>query len=268
MLQKCGDIWDQIRLQRPLIHCISNYVTLNDVANIIIASGASPAMCEHPAEAGDFSLLAGALYLNLGTLTSEQLDAMLAMVIRVKERAVPVVVDPVACGVIMRKGGLFQQMANEGRISLVKGNHAEIMSLAGAESRACGVDSLETGEGLEEVYRAWSVQNRMVVAATGSTDIVTDGLRSARLHNGSGLCAQITGSGCMAGSVVAACAAVECQDQFLAAVTGLSAFNIAAEQAEALSGPRPGSFRMHLQDCLFSLRGADIIQGSKIQCLD
>lgn len=266
MLELCAALWDRIRQERPLVHCISNYVTLNDVANAILASGASPAMCEHPSEAGDFARLASALYINLGTLTDEQYQAMLAMTGAVREQGTPVIIDPVACGVIPRKVELYRRVLEEGRPSILKGNHAEIMSLAGIESRACGVDSLETGAGLDEDYRALARRDQLVVAATGSTDLVTDGRRSARSNNGSPLFAAITGSGCMLGGVIAACAASHPQDQWLAALTGLLAFNIAGEIAEDASGPRPMAFRSALIDSLYGLRGFDIVRKGRLLC--
>lgn len=264
MLESCASLWDRLRQERPLVHCISNYVTLNDVANAILASGASPAMVENPAESGDFAVLAGALYINLGTLTDEQFEAMLAMARAARGLKTPLVVDPVACGVIPRKVELYRQVLEEGRPSILKGNHAEIMSLAGIESRACGVDSLETGTGLDGSYQNLARQDSLVVVGTGSTDLVVDGSRQARLDHGSPLFAAITGSGCMLGGVIAACAAVQPDDQWLASATGLLAFSIAGELAAESSGPRPMAFRAQLIDSLYSLRGDDILQRGRI----
>ncbi len=110
MLKRCAEIWDEVRNQKPLIHCITNYVTVNDVANIILAAGASPAMVEHPGEAGDFARLAGALYFNFGTLNSEQEESMLAAAESAGQKKIPLLVDPVACGVIPRKIKVLEQL--------------------------------------------------------------------------------------------------------------------------------------------------------------
>ncbi len=137
MLRKCAEIWDEVRIKTPLVHCITNYVTINDVANIILASGASPAMVENPKEAGDFARISSALYLNLGTLTGEQEMAMLEAV-KGAAFAVPVIVDPVACGVIPRKVEMLKRLIENGKIACIKGNSAEIKSLAGVEGPSPG----------------------------------------------------------------------------------------------------------------------------------
>lgn len=265
MIKTVSLIWDELRQKRPLVHCISNYVTLNDVANVILASGASPAMCEYPEEAGEFARIANALYLNLGTLTAEQEAAMLAASKGAGQAHVPIVLDPVACGVIERKKTVYKSILKHGPISVIKGNTAEIKSLAGFSACAQGVDSLDDGKDIEKACMNLAQRDNCVVAATGKTDLIADSSRYAYLRNGTSLFEHITGAGCMLGGVLASCCAVHPEDAWMAALTAITAFNLAGEKAYALSGDNPGSFRISLVDQLYHLRGEDILEGAKIE---
>ncbi|MEQ8236026.1 MAG: hydroxyethylthiazole kinase [Syntrophomonadaceae bacterium] len=267
MLKKCAKIWDEVRIKTPLVHCITNYVSVNDVANAILAGGASPAMVENPGESGEFARLAGALYLNLGTLTQEQEQAMLEAAKAAGEEGVPVVIDPVACGVIPRKNHVLTRIEKLSAIACIKGNKAEIKSLAGIKAFARGVDSVDCGEGLKDACRTLALNKQTVVAATGAVDVVADASRLVLIKNGTGLYALITGAGCMAGGVMAACIAANPDQKWLAAVTGLLAFNIAGERAAIRSGHNPGTFRSLLCDQLHALSGADIAAQAKLEWL-
>ncbi len=266
MLDYCAEIWDEVRSRRPLVHCITNYVTVNDVANIILAAGASPAMVEHPAEAIEFAPLAQALYFNLGTLTGEQEAAMLEGRWAAASRRVPLVLDPVACGVIGRKVGLIERMKSLGRIQVLKGNTAEMKSLAGLAARAIGVDSVDKGEGLEEACLQLAIKNRLVAVGTGEIDVVAEEDRYARIHNGTPLFQSITGAGCMAGGVIASCVAAAPEEAWWASITGLLAFNLAGERAASHSGNRPGTFRTLIFDELFVLKGEELVREGRVEC--
>jgi hydroxyethylthiazole kinase len=266
VLNKCAEIWDEVRAKSPLVHCITNYVTINDVANIILASGASPAMVENPQEAGDFARISSALYLNLGTLTGEQELAMLQAVKGSAFAGAPVIVDPVACGVIARKVEMLNKIIANGKLACIKGNSAEIKSLAGVEAQARGVDSLDQGEGLEEACRLLAEMEKTVVAATGVVDVIADQNKNvALIKNGTPLFRSITGAGCMVGGVVSACIGSAPVEPWLATVTGLIAFNIAGERAAKLSGNNPGTFRGLLFDNLYNLKGADILKEAQVE---
>lgn len=265
MLGKCAQIWDEVKIRKPLVHCISNYVTVNDVANIILASGASPAMCEHPVEVADFACMAQAVYFNLGTLSDEQEVAMLETLKAVAGKGIPVIVDPVACGVISRRKEVLEKLFQAGPITAIKGNTAEIKSLAGIESHARGVDSLDSGEGIEEACRIIARREKTIVAASGEIDLVIDGDRIACIKNGTSLFANITGAGCMLGGVIAACAGAVPGEPWLATVTALCAFTIAGEKAAKASGKNPGTFRGLLFDNLFNLSAEDIRKEARVE---
>lgn len=264
MIYQAAELWEKLKTKRPLVHCITNYVTINDVANVLLAAGASPAMVEHEQDAGDFARLAGAIYLNVGSLTLDQELAIAGVVSASREECIPMVLDPVACGVIMSYRRVCQMIMESKALSIVKGNQAEIKSLAGFDAKVCGVDSLDEGEGVEAACRSLYKEYRSVVIASGARDLIV-GERTARIYNGSPLFQAITGAGCMLGAVTAACLAASPDDPWLAGICGTLAFNIAGEKAARLS-TGPGSFKMHLMDQLFSLQARDIIKEGRLEC--
>lgn len=267
MLERCAEIWDEVRHRNPLVHCMTNYVTMNDVANILLAAGASPAMCDHPEEAGGFARLAGGLYFNLGTLTTEKEQAMQIAATAAREEKIPLLVDPVACGVIPRKKAFMELLMEQGGVTVVKGNGAEIKSLAGREGQARGVDSLDSGEGMKEACMELSSRHKAVVTATGEIDIVANEHQIALVFNGTDIFQKITGAGCMAGAVMTACLACAPEEAWLASVAGLLAFNLAGERAVGICGNNPGSFRILLVDQLYHLRGNDLLGEGNVEWL-
>lgn len=265
MISKCAEIWNEVRNKTPLVHCITNYVTVNDVANIILAGGASPAMVEHPRESAAFAGIASALYLNLGTLTGEQELAMIEAVKGAAAAFKPLIIDPVACGVIPRKVEVLKKLEENGKITCIKGNGSEIKSLAGMEARARGVDSLDQGERLPEACQLLAARQEVVAVATGVVDIVAEAGKLALVANGTPLFTTVTGAGCMVGGVVAACIGAVPGEPWLAAVTGLLAYNIAGEQAALKSGKKPGTFRNELFNSLYHLRPGDIVKEARVE---
>ena len=175
--KQAAAIVDLVRKGNPLIDCITNYVTVNDCANILLSFGASPAMCDAQDIAADFAGLSGALYLNFGTYLKEQQDAALVASIAAKSKGIPLVIDPVGCGAMSRRVDQLALIALHGHISIIKGNMGEIMALAGTTGASKGVDSLDTVEGIEDAAKKVARRYKCVVAAIGAVDMVTDGER-------------------------------------------------------------------------------------------
>lgn len=239
---------ERVRTRRPLVHHITNAVTMNDVANATLAVGAAPVMAHAPEEVEEVAGRAGALALNLGTPTVQQVEAMLRAGGAANRASVPVVLDPVGAGGTAFRTAQAERVLAEVRIAAVRGNAGEIAALAGGTGGVRGVDATGEERVTPELVRAVAVRTGASVAATGPVDVVADATRLARVENGHPLLVRITGSGCMATAVIAAFAAVE-PDAFVAAVSGLVCFGIAAElAAEGAAGP--GTFRAALLDAL------------------
>lgn len=248
MHNKLAECQKTVKSKTPLVQAITNYVTINDCANILLAAGASPAMCEAADEAFEFSQFANALYLNIGTLTKEQELAMYLAIRGASLKDIPVVLDPVGCAAIPGRIGFIKKLQKFGSYTVIKGNLGEIKALAGLEARVRGVDSLEGSEDGLEVCLKLAHEMDCVVASTGKTDIITDGKRSCLVQNGTAMLTKITGAGCMAGALAAGFCGAN-SDSFMATVAALVTVSLAGELArEAPNGQRPGTFKTQLFD--------------------
>lgn len=252
----------RIREQRPLVHHITNMVVMNDTANITLAIGASPVMAHALAEVEEMVKLARALVLNIGTLSPEQIEAMVRAGKRANELGIPIVLDPVGVGATHLRTQSALRLLHELHITALRGNASEVGTLVGVAAETRGVDSISLSEDREVVANRAAREFGCTVAITGARDVISDGQRLARVENGHPLLAAITGSGCMATSLVAAFLAVE-PDAWLASTAGLVAIGLAGEMAAPKAGG-PGTFRSHLLDAVAALNEETLIHGQKV----
>ena len=252
----------RIREQKPLVHHITNMVVMNDTANITLAIGALPVMAHAREEVEEMVGLAGALVLNIGTLTPEQIESMLLAGRRANERGIPIVLDPVGVGATRLRTDSALTLLRELQIAALRGNAAEIGALVGVSGETRGVESISLAGSREDVARAAAEAFGCAVTITGATDIVSDGKRMAFVENGHPLLATITGSGCMSTSLVGAFLAVE-PDSWLASIAALVAMGIAGERAATRAGG-PGTFRSHLLDAVAGLDEEALASGQKV----
>lgn len=254
-LHEAAQILHQIKGKRPLVHQITNFVTVNDCANVTLAIGASPVMTSEPAEVEEMVAHASALVLNLGTLTNQTVEAMLCAGRRASELRIPVVLDPVGVGATRLRTAAAQRILQEVAVTVIRGNMSEIKTLAGSNEGIQGVDSIAGQEGAEAIARVLAEQFKAVVAITGPVDMITDGVQVCRIHNGHPLLAAVTGTGCMSSALVGCCAAVA--KPFAAAVTGIAVMGIAGEIAHKLLRPQEGeglgSYRVRLLDAISAM---------------
>jgi hydroxyethylthiazole kinase len=228
---------------------------------------ALPILCESKEEVEEFVSLISALYINIGTLTKEQEEASVLAVKKAAELGKPVVIDPVACGAISRKTVVVQKLLECGKISVIKGNTGEIKALAGYSGKMRGVDSIDDGDGLVDACKSLAKRYKTIVAATGKTDVITDGERSCFIGNGTSMLTLVTGAGCMAGALTAATAGVG-KDKFVTTAAALTVMALAGEMAaNTLERTLPGTFKVRLFDCIYSMTAGDVLKGGKIRCL-
>lgn len=268
-IEQIGQILTRIRAQKPLIHHITNYVTVNDCANVTLAIGASPIMADDIEEAADIAGAACALVLNMGTLNSRTVDSMLAAGRAANQNGVPVILDPVGAGASTLRSRTAEQLLREVRFAVIRGNLSELRYLAGENASAKGVDvadsDLQSGADVGiPTAKAVAQRYRTVAAITGATDIVTDGARTLLLNNGHPMLSAVTGTGCMTTSLVASfCGASN--DYVLAAAGGILSMGLAGEQAYQRAGDRgTGSFHIAVIDALSRLNAAALIKGAKL----
>src|SRR3989441_7083524 len=236
----------RIHEQRPLVHHITNMVVMNDTANITLAIGASPVMAHALEGVEEMVKLARALVLNIGTLTPEQILAMLRAGQRANDLGIPIVLDPVGAGATSLRTQSALRLLRELHISTIRGNASEVGTLVGVAAETRGVDSISLSEDREVVASRAAREFACTVAITGARDVIAEGERLARVDNGHPLLAAITGSGCMATTLVAAFLAVE-PDAWLATTAGLVAMGLAGEKG-APKGGGAGPVGLHLAD--------------------
>ena len=237
----------EYRQQSPLVFCLTNTVVANFTANVLLASGASPAMTDLPREAGPFAKAASAVLVNLGTPSTEQLAAMEEAVQSASAAGTPWILDPVAVGALPVRTDFARLIARQ-RPALIRGNASEILALAGRQSASRGVDALDDVSAALAAGRDLAQQHDCVVAISGQSDAIIDAARTVLVHtNGIGL-TRITGGGCALGAFCAGMIAVH-DDPFEAAIAAHGFYGLAAEKALG-NNTGPGSFAVAFIDAL------------------
>jgi hydroxyethylthiazole kinase len=240
-----------IRERKPLVHQITNYVVMNETANATLALGALPVMAHAPEEIEEMVGLAGALVLNIGTLSSHWVDAMLAAGRAANAAGVPVVIDPVGAGATVYRTETARRILEAVDVAVLRGNAGEVAALVGIAAEVRGVESVATGAEPADLAREAARSLGVVVSVTGPVDHVSDGERGAAIENGDPMLATITGTGCMSTAMTGCFLAVN-ESPFDAAVEALVAFGVAGEDA-ARDAKGPGSFHVNLYDALAAL---------------
>lgn len=253
---------ETIRAQKPLVHHITNHVVMNDTANITLAIGAAPVMAHALEEVVEMVSLASALVLNIGTLTSEQVESMLLAGQRANQLGIPIVLDPVGAGATRFRTESALRLLRALRIAVLRGNATEIGALLGSAGEDRAVEAITLSQDQEVVARLAAREFACCVAITGVRDVITDGERLARVDNGHALLATITGSGCLATSMIAAFLTVE-HDAWLACIAGLLAIDLGSELA-AVRADGPGTFRACLIDAVARLDGTTFARHQKV----
>jgi hydroxyethylthiazole kinase len=260
---KISETLNKVRAQKPVVHHLTNWVTIYDCANIVKVFGASPVMAHAPEEVADMAGIASALVLNIGTLTVEFIEAMKKAAKAANKKGIPVILDVCGAGATKLRDDKCFELLKEVRIDIIKGNASEIARIAGEDVHTKGVDSSEVGMNLIDIAGRLARKQGCTVVITGKTDIVSDGKKTFRVANGDELLTRVVGTGCMAASVIGTFAAVE-KDLAAAAVAGLACYEIAAEQA-AKGAKGPGSFKEKLFDAVYNLDAAAADGSAKVE---
>ncbi len=255
-----------VKEKSPLIHHITNYVTVNDCANIVLAIGGSPVMADDLEEVAEMVGFASSLLLNIGTLNSRTIESMLLAGRRAKELGVPVILDPVGVGATKLRTDTAEKLIKELKPEVIRGNMSEIKVLAGQNVAIKGVDSLADEQGGSIIARTFASELNCVIAITGKTDVVSDGRQVCLLDNGHRILADVTGTGCMTSSLVATFCGVT-KDYFTASVAGIITMGLAGEMAQASlhHGEGIGTFRARLFDSIYNLSPEVLAQEGKIR---
>lgn len=251
MRVKAFELLAKVRSQKPLVHHITNWVTIYDCAQIVKCLGGSPVMAHAAEEVADMTGIAASLVLNIGTLTTSLVEAMKTAALAANRKGIPVVLDACGAGATPLRDRKIAELLEAAHMSVIKGNASEIARVAGLEVRTRGVDAAEVNADLNKLAQDLAKARNAVVVVTGKEDLVTDGTRTYRVRNGHEWMSAVVGTGCMAASVIGAFAGVE-SDLVEASTCALGTYGVAAElAAEAATGP--AMFKTRLLDCFYSL---------------
>ncbi len=270
------DLIQTVRTHTPLIHCITNYVTVNDVANILLACGASPIMADDAQEVEEITALCDGLVLNIGTLNSRTIDSMLLAGKRANALGHTVVLDPVGVGASRLRTETAKKLLQQVQFSVIRGNISEISTLCGIDSHTQGVDAAPadavTEETLEKAIafaKQFSAQTGAVIAITGAIDIVADSETAYIIRNGHAIMSKVTGTGCMLTAVVAAYCQANPEVLTQAAAAAVAAMGLCGELAYERMQRTPlagtSSFRTFLIDAISRIDDETLREGIKIE---
>ncbi len=257
MIQDLVGVFQKVRAQKPLVHHITNWVTIYECANITRAFGGLPVMAHAKEEAADMASIASALVLNIGTLTSSIVEAMILAGKAANKHGAPVILDLVGVGATAFRDEKAQEILNSIKVDILKGNASEVARLAGEQVRTEGVEATHVEADLISLARGLAHDKNTTVVITGVEDIVSDGSNVFVVRNGDAMLGSIVGTGCMVASVIGCCAAVEPNHAY-ASTAALVCFEIAGELAAAESSG-PGSFKEHFYDEIYTLN-PDVIE--------
>jgi hydroxyethylthiazole kinase len=259
-------VWNdvtRIRADAPLVHNITNFVVMNTTANALLALGASPVMAHAAEEVEAMAAMAGALVVNIGTLSAEWVESMRRAMHSAAAHGRPIVFDPVGAGATRFRTEICLRLLQEVPPAIVRGNASEIRALAGAAAATKGVDSTDASEAALDAARTLAARYGSVVTVSGATDFIVavDGVLS--VANGHPMMPRVTGLGCAATALTGAFAAVN-PSPWNAAAHAMAVMGIAGELA-AMDSPGPGTFQVRFLDALYLLAESDIRSRLKLE---
>lgn len=267
-------IFENVRKKTPLIHNITNYVTVNDCANILLACGASPIMADELNDAVEITGICGGLNLNIGTLNRQTIPAMLASGKRANELGHPVILDPVGAGASRLRTGTAFQLMKEVKLAVIRGNISEIKTLASGSGTTKGVDADIADRITEETLdsavlfaKNFAQQTGSVIAITGAIDIVADRQRAFCIRNGHPMMSSITGTGCQLSALTAAFVTANPDTPLEATAAAVCAMGLCGEIAQRRLSDLDGnsSYRNYIIDAMYRLTPAELEEGAKYE---
>lgn len=269
------EILENVATKAPLVHNITNYVTVNDVANMVLACGGSPIMADDASEVEDITTISNSLVINVGTLNERTILSMIKAGKKANELGLPVILDPVGAGASTLRTNTVFKLLEEIKFSVIRGNISEIKTIYAGSGLTKGVDAAAadsvSDENMDEVIgfaKKLSQKTGSIIAITGPTDIVTNEDKAYLITNGHAMMSKITGSGCMLSAVIGAyCGANPQQilDSTAAAVCAIGLSGELAYQKTMLTDGGTSTFRTYFIDYMSKMNHSILKEGIKIE---
>lgn len=259
------NLFAKVRKTEPLIHHLTNTVTINDCANVTLAIGGSPVMATSIQEVANMVQLANALVINFGTIDDEMYEAMFVAGKAAKNRGIPIVFDPVGVGATPFRTNRAKEFIEQVNVSIVRGNASEVYALIGGKAQTRGVDAGDVAISKTELAVKAAKELAAIVVISGEQDVVSDGTNTVCIRNGDVWLTKITGTGCTTASLIACFAAVT-DDWFKAAIAGMSVMSLAGELAKKKLKDNDGigTYRVKLMDEIFLMDGERWEEGVRL----
>ncbi len=270
------EILNNVRSTHPLVHNITNYVTVNDCANILLACGASPIMSDDIEEVCEITAICNALNINIGTLNKFTVPAMLMAGKKARELNHPIVLDPVGAGASSLRTKTAVSILEEVKPTVIRGNISEIKTLAMGTSTTKGVDAdisdkvtKDTLKGAVEFAKDFAKRTGAIIAITGEIDIVADQSRAYCIYNGHPMMSSITGTGCQLSALIGAYVAANKDNELDATAAAVCAMGLCGEKAHSRLNSQDGNltYRDYIIDAVYNLNGEELEKGSKYEIM-
>ncbi len=268
MIKTC---MDNVRRTVPLIHNITNYVTVNDVANVLLACGGSPIMSDEPEDVEDITSICGGLNINIGTLNKRTIEAMFIAGKKAKELNHILLLDPVGAGASRLRTETALRIMNELKPDVIRGNISEIKTLALGSGTTKGVDAdaadAVTEESLDNAVafaKNFAAETGSIIAITGAVDLVADGEKCYVIRNGRAEMGRITGTGCQLSGMMTAFLTANPDNKLEAAAAAVCAMGLAGETGWSFMAEGDGSstYRNRIIDAIFNMDGDALEKGA------
>ncbi|NFS35783.1 hydroxyethylthiazole kinase [Clostridium botulinum] len=267
IINKLLQIRQSVKLKKPLIHYITNPISINDCANMILAVGAKPIMAEHPLEVSEITAVSKSLGVNLGNITDNRMKSMLICGKVAFENKIPQIIDVVGVGCSRLRLEYAKKIILECKPNVIKGNISEIKAICNIKSNAIGIDvgisDIATEKNIDEnieMMKELSLKTGSIIVATGETDIITDGFNTYLITNGCEMLSMLTGTGCMLTAIIATY--ISSHDILEGTILATILMGICGELSQHVKGT--GSFKTELIDSIFNI--SDDIITERIKC--
>lgn len=269
-----GYYLENVRSRVPLVHNITNYVTVNDVANILLACGGSPIMSDEPEDVEDITAICGGLNINIGTLNKRSIKAMFAAGKRANELGHVLLLDPVGAGASGLRTNTAVRLMEELRFDVIRGNISEIKTLALGSGTTKGVDAdvadavtEDCLDGAVEFVKEFAKKAECIAAVTGAIDLVSDGAGCYIIRNGRAEMGKITGTGCQLSGMMTAFVTANPDNKLEAAASAVCAMGLAGEIGMSHMKESDGNstYRNRIIDAIYNMNGRILDEGANYE---
>lgn len=268
VLQKLINIKNKVMIDKPLIHCITNHITINDCANVVLSAYGKPIMAEHCEEVSNITASASALAINIGNITDNRMKSIMISGKTAYEKEIPSIIDIVGVSCSSLRLNFAIDFIYKCRPSIIKGNMSEIKAIFGLDTKSKGIDVNDEDITTEDtisnniyIVKELALKTNSTVVATGAIDIISNGKKTYIIENGCEELSRITGTGCMLNALIATY--ISSKDIMNSAILGTVVMGICGELAKDAKGT--ASFKIELLDNISTIKDEDILEKIKVR---